>query len=201
MGDQILLRIPKAGAIPADSPLGEKSDTSLSRQLRVAAVLPTEGLARFGLNPSQHTPANAFVTIATLQDLLDQPGKANAILVAAGDAEQASGDEAQQALQRALRPQLEDYGVRVEQVSTPTEYLQIVSDQLVLPDEVVKAAERAFRDDQLQPVVTYLANTLSSAKATARKKIPYSTITGVDSIAGLGPLLDDAGQSDPTRRR
>ncbi len=192
VGDQILLRIPKAGAIPADSPLGEKSDTSLSRQLRVAAILPTEGLARFGLNPSQHTPANAFVTIAALQDLLDQPGKANAILVASGDAEQASGDEAQQALQRALRPQLEDFGVRVEQVSTPTEYLQIVSDQLVLPDEVVKAAQRAFRDSQLQPVVTYLANTLSIGEGAAQKKIPYSTITGVDSISGLGPLLDEA---------
>ena len=145
---------------------------------------PLTGLARFGLNPSQHTPANAFVTIAALQDLLDQPGKANAILVASGDAEQASGDEAQQALQHALRPQLEDFGVRVEQISTPTEYVQIVSDQLVLPDEVVKAAERAFRDDQLQPVVTYLANTLSVGEGAAQKKIPYSTITGVDSIPG-----------------
>jgi putative ABC transport system permease protein len=193
VGGQILLRIPKAGAIPADSPLGAKSDTALSRRLRVAAVLPTEGLARFGLNPSQHTPANAFVTIAALQDLLDQPGKANAILVASGDAEQASGDKAQQALQRALRPQLEDFGVRVEQISTPTEYLQIVSDQLVLPDELVNAAGQALRDEQLQPVVTYLANTLSVGDGAAKKKIPYSTITGVDSIPGLGPQLDESG--------
>ena len=67
--------------------------------------------------PSQHLPRNAFVPLAALQDLLEQPGKANAILVASDDAEQASGDDAQQALQRALRPQLEDFGVRVEQIA------------------------------------------------------------------------------------
>jgi hypothetical protein len=194
VGDQILVRIPKAGAVPADSPLGEKSDTSLSQQLRVAAVLPTDGLARFGLNPSQHTPTSAFVTIKALQDLLDQQGKANVILVAGSDAGRASSDEAQQALQSALRPRLEDYGLRVEQVATPTEYLQIVSDQLVLPDEAVRAAEVVFRNAQLQPVITYLANTLSAAEGNSQKKIPYSTITGVDSIPGLGPLLDEAGK-------
>ena len=43
-------------------------------------------------------------------------------------------------------------------------------------------------------MVTYLANTLSVGEGDCAKKIPYSTITGVDSIAGLGPLLDEAGQ-------
>ena len=42
-GDTILLRIPAAEAIPADSPLGEKNDTSRGRRLRVAEVLPADG--------------------------------------------------------------------------------------------------------------------------------------------------------------
>jgi ABC-type antimicrobial peptide transport system permease subunit len=189
---QVLLRIPTASAIPSDSPLGEKSNTSLSRQLRVAAVLPSVGLARFALSPSQHSPKNAFVTIETLQDLLDQPGKANVILAATENDQTASGEEAQRALQSVLRPRLEDYALRVETVSTPTQYVQITSDQLVLPNEVVDAAQRAFRDGDLQPVVTYLANTIAIGDGATLRKIPYSTITGVDSLPGIGPLLDEA---------
>jgi ABC-type antimicrobial peptide transport system permease subunit len=193
-GERVLLRIPLATAIPADSPLGEKSETALARQLTVAAVLTPDGLARFALAPSQHAPRNAFVPLATLQVLLDQSGKANAIFAATNHADVATGQEAQHALQQALQPRLEDYGVSVEQVETPTSYVYIASDQLVLSDAIVHAAQRAFSNDERQPVVTYLANTLSVGKGESQRKIPYSTITGVDSIAQLGPLLDDAGQ-------
>ncbi|MEX0611385.1 MAG: ABC transporter permease, partial [Pirellulales bacterium] len=68
-GNDVLLRIPVAGAIPTDSPLGNKKfeKISNSRQLKVAAVLPHEGLARFGLTPTQHVPRNVFVPLPTLQ--------------------------------------------------------------------------------------------------------------------------------------
>ena len=194
VGDRVLLRIPVAGAIPADSPLGEKTDTSLARSFTVAAVLPPEGLSRFALAPSQHLPRNVFVPLGALQELLDKPGTANAILVASDRPNEAAGEEAQRALRQALRPRLEDYGLRVEQVTTPTEHVQISADQLVLPDAAVRAAERAFADRELQPVVTYLANTIRVGSGDAAQKIPYSTISGVDSTAALGPLLDTDGQ-------
>jgi ABC-type antimicrobial peptide transport system permease subunit len=181
-GDTILLRIPAAKAIPADSSLGKKDDTSIGRRLRVAVVLPAEGLARFALQPSQQLPRNVFVPLATLQSMLDKAGRANAILVA-GDVK--DGD---------LRPQLTDYGLRVEQYNSPTKIVSISSDRLVLPDAVVAAAEKAFAGGVVQPVVTYLANSLVVGSGDTSRKIPYSTITGVDSIAGVGPLLDDAGQ-------
>jgi ABC-type antimicrobial peptide transport system permease subunit len=95
-------------------------------------------------------------------------------------------------LQRTFKPHAEDYGLRFERVSTPLEYDAIVSDQLVLPDEIVNAADRAFSRQALQPVVTYLANTLSVGTGESARKIPYSTITGVDSTPQTGPLLDGA---------
>jgi putative ABC transport system permease protein len=193
-GESILLRIPVSGAIPADSPLGEKSETALSRWVKVAAVLPADGLARFRLAPSQHLPRNAFVPLETLQDLLEQPDKVNVVLVATQDSNTSSGDSGQRALQKALKPQLEDYGLRVERIESPTECLQISAGQLVLPNAVVRAAEKAFSDPSLQPIVTYLANTLSAGSGESPRKIPYSTITGVESTAALGPLLDEAGQ-------
>jgi ABC-type lipoprotein release transport system permease subunit len=192
-GDSILLRIPTAGAIPADSPLGEKTETSLSRRLKVAGILPNDGLARFALAPSQHVARNAFVPLETLQGLLDQPEKANAILAATDDSDRAADAKAQQALRQALRPLLEDYGLRIEHVESPSEYIQISPEQLVLPDAAVRAAEKAF-PGRLQPVVTYLANTIAVGADESPRKIPYSTISGVDSVAAIGPLLDESGE-------
>ncbi len=120
--------------------------------------------------------------LATLQSMLDQAGRANAILVA-GDVKEAD-----------WKPQLTDYGLRVDEVKSPTKYLSLSSEQLVLPEAVVAAAEKAFAGGELQPVVTYLANSLTVGSGDAERKIPYSTITGVDSLAGVGPLLDNAGQ-------
>jgi ABC-type lipoprotein release transport system permease subunit len=192
-GDAVLLRLPTANAIPADSPLGEKSDTSIGRQLNVASVLPPVGIARFSLMPSQQLPRNAFVPLATMQSLLEKPGGANAILVATTDARQASSDTERRALQRASRPRLEDFGVHFEHVELPAAYARISSDTLVLNDEVLTAAERAFDGQKLQSVSTYLANTLVAGEGESRRKIPYSTIAGVDSLPGIGPLLDDSG--------
>jgi ABC-type antimicrobial peptide transport system permease subunit len=191
VGESVLLQIPVPGAIPADSPLGAKQleKTSRSRRFRVGAVLPPGGLARFGLVPSQQLPRNAFVPLAALQKLVEQPGKANAILVATDRPAADSGDVAETALRGALQPRLEDYGVRVEELDSPAHCVQISADELVLPGEIIHAAGQVFKNET-QPVITYLANTI----AVGERKIPYSTITGVQSVAQRGPLLDDAGK-------
>jgi putative ABC transport system permease protein len=59
----------------------------------------------------------------------------------------------------------------------------------VLPNEVVGAVSHLPTPER-QPVVTYLANTIS----VDGRKIPYSTITGVASVPDLGPLRDEAGE-------
>ena len=111
----------------------ERRDTSSSRQLKVAAVLPAEGLARFGLVPSQQLPRNVFVPLATLQELA-RASRARRMRFWWRRTTQASAadEAAQRALQAALRPQLEDYGLRVEQLTSPTTAVQISADQLVL---------------------------------------------------------------------
>lgn len=181
-GDTILIRIAAIEAIPADSPLGEKNDTSRGRRLRVSEVLSAQGLARFALQPSQQLPRNAFVQPATLENMLEQPERANSILVTSlvNDAE--------------FRPQLTDYGLRVDSIEAPARYVAISSDQLVLPEAVVAAIEKAYPDAAVQPVVTYLANSIVIGEGDAARKIPYSTISGVDSVAGLGPLLNETGE-------
>jgi ABC-type antimicrobial peptide transport system permease subunit len=196
VGDSVLLRVPAVGAIPADSALGKKGvdKTTKARQFKLAAVLPGEGLARFGLQPSQHSPRNVFLPLESLQKLLEQPGRANLLLIAGRDTSSPPAEAASQALQAALRPRLADYGLKLELVESPTPYLRLSSDQLVLRDEFVAAAERAFENERHQPVVTYLANSIVAGDGNAQRKIPYSTISGVDSVAGIGPVLDADGQ-------
>jgi putative ABC transport system permease protein len=192
--DLVLVRIPIVGAIPADSPLGEKDATSEDRRLRVGAILKAEGLARFGLMPTQQLPRNAFVPLPTLQAMLDRPGEANAILIAGEGGDAVPAAAADSKLADSLRPTLADYGLRIDAIASPAEYIEIGADQLVLPNDVVTASTKALSDRTLQPVVTYLANTLVIGEGDALRKIPYSTVTGIDSVAGLGPLLDGASQ-------
>jgi ABC-type antimicrobial peptide transport system permease subunit len=193
VGDDVLIRLPTAGAIPADSPLGEKGQTAVARTLKVIEILPPEGLARFSLMPTQQPPRNAFTSLRTLQQLLDQPEKANAILVVGNDADHPSNQAAQDILTKSLQPKLEDYGVHVEHITTPVNVEQVAADQLVLPDEIVAAANKVTKNSA-QPIVTYLANTITKGTGDSLRKIPYSTISGVDSKPGIGPLLDENDQ-------
>lgn len=183
VGDEIVLRLPALSGLPADSPLGEKAETTYGKRLTVSAVLPDQGLARFSLFPSQRQPRNAFVPLTVAQELVEQVGKVNLILVSG----KRNGEPSEQRLADALRPTLEDYGLRVQTLQEPPATagtIQIESDQLVLTPAVVVAAETAFGESILQPASTYLANTLKHGE----KSIPYSTVTGINSTTA-GPLL------------
>jgi putative ABC transport system permease protein len=193
--DDILLRVPIATAVPADSTLGKKTDTSLGRVMKVGAVLPVAGLARFGLAPTQQLPRNVFVPLATAQKLLKQPKMANAVLIALRPVDRATEWKTRSALVNSLHPKLEDFGVTVSTDPSPTGAFVVSADQLVLPEAVVKAVDRYMPDTYSQRVVTYLANTISAGEGTSKRTIPYSTITGVDSTDRLGPLRDDKGKA------
>jgi putative ABC transport system permease protein len=195
-GESVLLRIPAAGTLPADSPLGAKQadKTTRSRLLKVAAVLPPVGLARFGIMPSQQLPRNVFVPLDTLQHLLGKHETANTLFFERDSLDRASDDSAQALLHAVLLPRFQDLGLRLEWNYSPTMTERISSEALVLPDAVVRAAEKTLAPGKFQPVVTYLANTISTGNPSDERKIPYSTIVGVDSIAGIGPLLDNEGK-------
>jgi putative ABC transport system permease protein len=196
-GDAILLRLPTASSVPADSTLGEREETAATRRFEVAAILDEDDdatFARFSLRPSQQAPRNVFVPLATLQDLLELEGRANAIALTGGSAK-ADGpfdDEAYRDLRRSgLQPRLEDYGVKVERIAVGDDdrraYVRISADRLVLPPHLVEVTKELYGHAGLQPVVTYLANRI----AAGDRSIPYSTVAGVDSTTELGPVLDE----------
>ncbi|MEX0938652.1 MAG: ABC transporter permease [Pirellulales bacterium] len=195
VGDQVMVRIPLGSQIPADSPLGKKAGRIRGLTLRVVDVLPADGIGRFSLRPNQRRPLNAYIPLRTLQQAVDQADRVNAILVAGGSVQTAPSPQASRALSEALQPTWDDYGLSAERIAVGdnanpvSQYISITSDRMLLPDAVVEAARRKF-GDQVQPAITYLANTLSADGTT----IPYSTITGIHSTPMLGPLLTADGE-------
>ena len=75
-----MLDLPKTGGIPAESAFGRKRVSVDTMRLKVARVIPAEGLGRFGLRPNQRVPRNAYISLAALQTQLQEPGRVNAIL-------------------------------------------------------------------------------------------------------------------------
>jgi hypothetical protein len=178
-GDAVLVRLPHEGPIPAESPLGRKSETVRTQRLTISEVIPARGFGRFGLRAGQQAPRNAYVALEGLQERLEQPGRANAILVSGAD----------ESVQDLLTPRLEDYGIHV--AKTPHGYVNVTSDRMLLEPAVEKAVlgggGGAGAGFSIQPALTYLANTL----ACGSRETPYSTITAVDFAASppLGPML------------
>ncbi|OHB67613.1 MAG: hypothetical protein A2V70_03445 [Planctomycetes bacterium RBG_13_63_9] len=173
-GDRILLRLPRVGLVPGDSLLGRKSETVKTSRLTVSQIIPAEGLGRFSLRASQQLPPNAYVSIDWLRGQLNRPGQANSILVVGHAAEPDTAVHGHSILQRLLEPTLDDEGIRVQR--TPHGYLNITSDRMLLEPAVEAALSNSLDGCQVQPALTYLANTIACKDA----EIPYSTITAVD---------------------
>jgi ABC-type antimicrobial peptide transport system permease subunit len=200
VGDAVSLRIPQIANIPADSPLGKKTGTVRSlAQLNVIAIIEAEGLGRFGLHPNQQLPRNAYLSTETLQQSLKLPGQVNAIFIAGLRSDAAAAEAASKKLQAWLRPKFADYGLSLSSVTigegdrVVSRYFSLSSDQMLLPPGIEEAAVRSQADKKVQPVLTYLANTIAGGNGRA-DGIPYSTITAIDSDAGIGPLVDADGQ-------
>jgi ABC-type antimicrobial peptide transport system permease subunit len=190
VGDEVLVRIGSTSQIPPDSALGRKTQTVQSRRLRVSAIIGAEGLGRFALHPSQRLPLDAFVATATLQGMLEQPDKVNAILVAGrgGVAPSEAGDDL---LASALHPALADFGLDVTMHKLG--YAQVTSNRMLIEPAAAAAIDKAFAAEHPQPIFTYLANTI----AGGGREIPYSTISAIDfrTDPPLGPFQTPAGES------
>jgi ABC-type antimicrobial peptide transport system permease subunit len=197
-GEEVVLRLPGLSDIPADSALGRKTGTIKSRRLRVKKILPAEGLGRFGLYPTQQAPDDAFVSPETLQNMLDQPGRVNAIFASVGDEGSPVTAADTALLTDSLHPRLADYGLSIKR--TRLGYFNFTSDQMLFDAPIERAAEKAFEPLNGQPTFTYLANYIlaggeGNGSDAAVAKIPYSTITALNlqTDPPLGPFVSPSG--------
>jgi putative ABC transport system permease protein len=192
VGNEVILRLPQATDVPADSPLGRKTETVRSRRFKVSEIIPAEGLGRFGLRPTQQLPLNAFTAIEPLQEMIGVNGRVDAIFIAGRDGGGVPNSAAEETLKKSLKPTLADYGVSIRK--TARGYFNISTDRMLLEPAIETAAMKTFGKDGAQPAFTYLANYILAGDG--RGKIPYSTVAAVDfgDQAPLGPLVDHGGR-------
>ncbi|MGA2797272.1 MAG: ABC transporter permease, partial [Thermoguttaceae bacterium] len=215
-GDEVIVRLPRPGSIPADSALGQKRDTVQNFRLTISGIIPADGLGRFGLRPTQHLQLNAYIALTWLQERLEQPGRTNAIFVQLQRGEQRSSSASGSKVQNLLSPKLADLGLGIEK--TTLGYINITSNRMILEPGAEKEILKALRNPNnaltpgpspkgrgedlleppnsklpeglvIQPAFTYLANTIADQPSVGarQKTIPYSTITAID-FAGHPPL-------------
>ncbi len=208
-GDTVLVRTEKPSAIPREAVLGRKDDAVLTRRLTVGSIVPAGALGNFALEPNQHAPRNAYVTLDALAVAVGAPGRANAIFIAGGaDRPGASApgpapDPAahaaspQAALARAIR--LDDLGLRLR-IDPARGTMSLESSRMVLVPAAGSAALEAASDLDLgvAPTLTYLANAIERLAPDGDrlgKSIPYSTVAAlpVDAEPPLGPLALESG--------
>jgi len=196
-GAEVIVRLPASREVPEESPLGKKTDTiANSARLKLRLIPESDKIAAFNLRPSQQTPKNAFLSLATLQKILDRPGKANAMF-SANRTDTNRSDvmtrlaENELRLQGALHPKLADYGLKWTKAKPG--YFNLTSDRMLFDPATAEAALAAYKEYNPQPVFTYLANTI----ALGKKEIPYSTVAAMDIVDAptLGPLRTADGQA------
>ena len=186
VGDRVIVQLGQPQMIPGESPLGRKTATVRRREWIVSDIVSTDGIGGFSLSPSQQRPLNAFVARAELAEMLDQPGKVNLLLI--GREKKGSVSLSENSF--FLSPQLKDYGLELQSVSNGSVddggYTDLTAERMLLPQDVQIAAEKAWiGKDKPQFALTYLANWIKAGS----QSIPYSTVTAIDSVEGIGPLL------------
>ena len=79
-GDEILLRITRASLVPLNAPFVSDADNIVSLRVRVKRVVGANELGSFNLRISQTAPFNVFISLQTLNSIMDLESYANALL-------------------------------------------------------------------------------------------------------------------------
>jgi len=199
-GDELIAVLEIPSAVPRDSLLGKSEDDVREIPLTVKTVLDEDsGIGRFGLLPNQQLPMNAFVSLLTLQESLDQDarrrsrsfpegraGRVNSLFVSAASPDDllpAGADALNSALQSCIS--LSDLRLRIRQNKSPA-YLSVESTRLILENSVGETMERLTSSGAVNsPVLVYLVNEFNSNKGPDNYSM-YSVIAGLDDEVFVG---------------
>jgi putative ABC transport system permease protein len=171
VGQTVQAFVERASALPRETVLGERRETLRPLSLKVDEILPDRHAGRFSLEASQQTPLNLFVPLEDLARLLEQPGRANALLAVGLNKPPAVFT-------------LEDFGASLVK---GTNCYWLEHRRLALNEPLEAAAIEAAAKEGLTAnrVLTSLATDIR----LGMKTVPYSIVAAVE---GLSPALADA---------
>jgi putative ABC transport system permease protein len=191
VGDSIVLRVEKPSAIPVESLHSRKEDLGSTLRLTVQETLSPDAVGEFSLQPQQGDVRAVFVPLSLLQKAIDQPDKANLILISEASPDSAAPLAKDEVLKRILkaRTSLDDFGITLRTVGPAPAPASISLEQesKVISGPLSEIANETASALSLRPVpvLSYLANSITAGE----RLIPYSLVTGLDesSLELLAP--------------
>jgi putative ABC transport system permease protein len=168
LGETLVFRVEKPSPLPREAPLSTDVDAHVGLRLTVSAIAPEDSFARFSLQSEQHEALNALVPLASLQQAVGAPGRANLLLIGEGAGVTLEG--AQAALRRHV--ELSDLALTLSQQPGGQE---LRSDRIFLEPPVVNVSRHGLDDGN--EVFTYFVNELRVGDRAA----PYSTVAALGS--------------------
>jgi len=180
-GVEIVLRVPRASALPPDVPLAADSTAFVSRRLRVAAIVSDGAFGRFDLRLGTIVPYNVFLSRDALAALAGRPGAANTLLIATAlDGVPDAGRVRRAIAEEAV---LADHELEIR--TLPDGRLELWTPRVFL-DPAAVAAARAAAPNALV-TLTYLVNSI----AIGNRDVLYSFVAGLEE-----PPAPGAGDPD-----
>ncbi|MBK8266994.1 MAG: hypothetical protein IPK83_01270 [Planctomycetes bacterium] len=188
VGDEVLIRLARQSAVPADSVLGRPDETAATLRLSVSEIVGDDGVGGFSLDASQAGSFNVIVPIEGIRRTLEREGRINAILVEGVVAKSTVTTPESNSLDSRLAHalSLSDYDLSIR-TDNDRGYFSIESDRMLLEPAVEKAiwnrASKAIGDKN--PVLAYLANNIErlGTQGEVLSTIPYSIVAAVGSIS------------------
>ncbi len=166
IGDVLLMRMPKEGAIPLNAPFVSHEEVSISMRLKIVAVAGEDQMGRFSLQSNQAEVYNVFVSRDFLAKKLDLSLDANLILSEYNDAEK---------LNKLLPPHMQkaDYGLKLTEMANMAA-IEVTSDRIFIDASLSKGLlELPFPS---KGILTYLVNSIRSEQG----ETPYSFVAAID---------------------
>ena len=152
-GDEVLLRVQKPGLMRQDIAITPDYDLSTAFRLKVKAVIDRTQFGNFNLQANQIPPLNAFVPLDWFSKVINQPGRANTVLLAFRQTGTLSIDEGNKALKESI--ELADTGLYFRRLDD-RKIVELRSRRVfidnIISDTTVQATENS------SPVLTYFVN-------------------------------------------
>ncbi|MGD9496293.1 MAG: hypothetical protein AB7Y46_08280, partial [Armatimonadota bacterium] len=199
-GDALLVTVGRPGGATGTLFAERRREDALATlRVTVARVLPDQGPGGFRLDGSAQMPRNVFVDREWLAGQIDQPGRANTLVLAPEPGPQGYPTRrtdvfgptppSRQPEMLAQAMTLADYGLSLRRDGA---WLAVMSDAITLTEAQVDAAEQAAPDGLASPTSVYLADRVT-AVADPTRSIAYAVMASVParelSVAvGAAPL-------------
>ncbi|MAF22879.1 MAG: hypothetical protein CMP26_09815 [Roseibacillus sp.] len=171
-GDSVIIRLQEPGMLSRDAPLSGEAEDVISFRAKVRKVVGPNQFGRFNLQATQLPVPTVFVPLSRLQQVVEQPGRANLLLLSAEGEGAVDGNEL--AGQIRSRMALEDYGLSIVDVPLANAS-EVRSSRIFFEDPIVRVVQERF--PAMLPVTSYLINTY----AANGKETPYSMVAAVRS--------------------